>query len=921
MKRILAVWLAVALTATLLEAAPNISPYTPKLRSRATPSDSAWIQGGVIHFEQMDSAIAVTIRVSDKIIVDTVYGSGGDITRILGTMFSDTVRVGGKMRFGWGGYSIYLDSARVDSLWQQIGRFAPGGAGSGDIEGVTAGSGLTGGGITGTVTLNVLVGWGLKIDNDSVKVDMQALLDSIVSSGAADSNAQVYSADRYQSYSGTGSLVIGNDGDSTFIVVDSLENYAIVWANWYVGVEDPDSITMLTKHWMQSMVHDTLDANGFLTGLNSTNGITGGASMGIATLQIDWPWLRTFIDTCTATLPHATLADSTSGGAARATRAAVADSSVKGDTATTVQWAEMRTEIKSGAENYNKIDTTTAKIPTANVADTSRDVNKYGADPLYITQVGTGPITLQAADGSIDLFADQNTGAGTTGRILLYVGESITSSLKVDSGGVTLGSNDKLNMGGVTYYNLAGNALSVGVSANHALDVVAGTSTGLAVNADSVYVTTIPDIKIATTLMRDSEWNDSIAAARTVNSAWTLSGDWVNTANPWADNEVANNLTVDDAGIASTIARDSEITAAINALVNVYFGLADFDNTTIDTSAAGKLQVKAIDSTKITDGSIGSGDIGTGRITTTHVLDGTIALADHASNSVDSTKIVDGSVGSGDIGTGRITTTHVLDNTLAAADIATGGVATAEILDQTIGTADVDSTDDFAMTRARVYNQIYCNQIETESAGVSISIGSGSAGLTISSELLFGSDITDDSLVDLYIPEDLAMVVTRGWSTADIAYNDSIVIRGNPVPDSTEGNAIRFNDSTLTSGNHRRHLHLEVDVPPDCDSLRRVIIRCKSRTYSAGATEFFTVARLSRRPFTWSLVDSAIGGSMLDKDSSAAASATDITLGSNWTVTRHTSLYLLLSGRRAAGTAYNYADIYEVRFIWHRTGL
>ena len=40
--------------------------------------------------------------------------------------------------------------------------------------------------------------------------------------------------------------------------------------------------------------------------------------------------------------------------------------------------------------------------------------------------------------------------------------------------------------------------------------------------------------------------------------AETIAGNWVNTTYPWADNEVANNLTVDDAGIAATITRDSE---------------------------------------------------------------------------------------------------------------------------------------------------------------------------------------------------------------------------------------------------------------------------------------------------------------------------------------------------------------------------
>ena len=47
----------------------------------------------------------------------------------------------------------------------------------------------------------------------------------------------------------------------------------------------------------------------------------------------------------------------------------------------------------------------------------------------------------------------------------------------------------------------------------------------------------------------------------------TLTGDFVNTANPWADNEVVDALTVDDAGIAATITRDLEwdTLAEINA--------------------------------------------------------------------------------------------------------------------------------------------------------------------------------------------------------------------------------------------------------------------------------------------------------------------------------------------------------------------
>ena len=46
--------------------------------------------------------------------------------------------------------------------------------------------------------------------------------------------------------------------------------------------------------------------------------------------------------------------------------------------------------------------------------------------------------------------------------------------------------------------------------------------------------------------------------AETVSGNWTFTGNAVNTANPWADNEVADSLTVSEAGIAAAITRDSE---------------------------------------------------------------------------------------------------------------------------------------------------------------------------------------------------------------------------------------------------------------------------------------------------------------------------------------------------------------------------
>ena len=54
----------------------------------------------------------------------------------------------------------------------------------------------------------------------------------------------------------------------------------------------------------------------------------------------------------------------------------------------------------------------------------------------------------------------------------------------------------------------------------------------------------------------------------------------------------------------------------------------------------------------ILDGTIATGDIGTGAVTSTNILDGTIAAGDIGAGAVTSTGILDGTIGTGDIATG-----------------------------------------------------------------------------------------------------------------------------------------------------------------------------------------------------------------------------------------------------------------------------
>ncbi len=93
-------------------------------------------------------------------------------------------------------------------------------------------------------------------------------------------------------------------------------------------------------------------------------------------------------------------------------------------------------------------------------------------------------------------------------------------------------------------------------------------------------------------------YKQNLEATLTDIADGTIAENLVNTANPWADNEVANNLTIDDAGIASTIARDAEVTALLVAFADTFrvavwsVGMGNTDLDTITTGSFGGIKIE-----------------------------------------------------------------------------------------------------------------------------------------------------------------------------------------------------------------------------------------------------------------------------------------------------------------------------------------
>lgn len=480
--------------------AVNAVDRVQRIYDPANPGDSATVRNDTLNAMALAAIKAVKVRVTQRLEADSIVGSLTSVAIIDDTLWLNRdstncvmvvwfVGTGAGIKYNCATDSLYL--TLDGSTWLQLAT-GTGGAGTGDIDAVTAGNGLTGGGTSGSVTVNVLPGWGIKIDNDSVEVNATQLLDSI-SAVDQDSTFNAARFQRWLPHPSLSGMYVGSSNDSGFFEhVDSTSgnSYTRSWTPiWYweivpdsaiptwgrvnaaIGSAGGGDITgVLANDWITgsassgdvslginpsllaalylggdttfidgafvkiaadtSFVLDlyrgvvTADSAyptiarvnaaiaaspaGDITNVGVTAPITGGGSSGSVTLGFDWTWLYGFVDTTTATIPRATLADSTTGGAARATtsktadstaggaaratlastvlfswlytfvdtttavipRATLADSCTKYDT-TFVDFTELRTEIKNRAEIYNKIDTTSAKIPTASLADSA----------------------------------------------------------------------------------------------------------------------------------------------------------------------------------------------------------------------------------------------------------------------------------------------------------------------------------------------------------------------------------------------------------------------------------------------------------------------------------------------------------------------------------------------------------------------
>jgi hypothetical protein len=350
------------------------------------------------------------------------------------------------------------------------------------------------------------------------------------------------------------------------------------------------------------------------------------------------------------------------------------------------------------------------------------------ADAVGSSEIAAGAVgTSEIADGSI-VTTDIATGAVETTNIL----DGTIGSIDIATGGVasvdildgTIVSADIADtLQFVSVQNSAGVEQFSLTDATHPLEFATGSGTSLAFDAVNRRVTydiatggvtstgildgTIAAADIGTGAVTSTGILDgTIAAADIGTGAVTSTGilDGTIAAADLASDAVTGAKILDGTVASADIADTVQFVSVQNSAGVEQFSLTDATHPLEFAAGSGALSLAfdgvnrrvtydvatgGITSTQILDGTIAAADIGTGAITSTGILDGTVAAADIGTGAVTSTGILDGTIAAADIGTGAVTSTGILDGTIAAVDLATGSVTTAKILDGTIASADI----------------------------------------------------------------------------------------------------------------------------------------------------------------------------------------------------------------------------------------
>lgn len=857
--------------------AVNALDQVPKLISRATPADSAFVRGDTLYMNQMSVSLAAVLK-AVAVQTDTVRGASSIVGIVDDTLIVDTDSTGSDVtiRFGrWGGGLRWhratdaLQFSNDFSTWTAIG---------------SGGSSSTNADSLGHKAVKIRPttdGYVLKYDSDGDSLYLSA----DATGAAGDSNAIVYETDRVGMYSDTG-LYLGDVGDSTMLWYDLTEDNIKAYVILYY-VDDISDSALMSKYWIESTIGDSLTANGFLTGLNSSNGISGGASQNIVSIQLDPSYFIVRNDTMRISGGIVILEDSTAASMTMGL-GSIYWSGIniyhQATTAIDMNVAGGSSEFQTAINQIYFGDTTKVRVPRALI-------------PPYAILYDSADYNIRgiAAGAANTAFMGAGTSAPPTFRALTDadIPDNITITETGDISSVVAGSG---LTGGAT-----SGAATVDVVGGWSMRVFADSIAVRQITGDSITAGTVADARIATTLCRDTE-----ASGLAHDTLWANTPGFATKAN------VHDSLFANTPGFLLKSTFKDSIVATGAKIPKA--ALAD---SAIKSDTAVTLQW-AEGRTIAHDSLWGNSPLffrtaGNGLTSSSATVN--IVGSDEITVAADSIFVADS----------KIKSVHIEDASLVGADMATGTIDSIRLGTACVKAAEIDSTITIVAgnfrTRAASQGLIQSNNFKATDPDSSLKIGSGPAGLTIGSAITLGTDITDDTTVVEYYPEPNWAVLGDGIMPT---YKDSMRIYGDVDSVGNIGNVLVFSDTLLNAGQHRRGFQITIAHPLRVDSLRYVYIEGIVKD-SSGTNEMYLRGQLRTTTHTRSSVDSLTAGNVKDYDSLGGDYGDNAVLRKVYltggAVTAGGKWYLLLSARHDAGTAYNWAKVGRICAVYSRTKL